>query len=855
MIRSKGVRLVNSKFGTTLTPLAAAVSAALAPAGSAQAQDEGALMIEEIIVTATKREQNLQDIAGSVQAIPQSVLERMGAKALEDYTRFIPSVNVVNYSPGASNIVFRGVTTAGGDNTGSNAIGQSPASLYLDEMSLTTTGTQPEVRMVDINRIEALAGPQGTLYGAAAQSGTLRIITNQPDPSGFEAVLDVTLKTGSDAAPSHDVSLVLNLPFADGKAALRLVGYTATDGGFIDNVFGHTPDTHDHHTANNATGKLWAMSPEWGTADNAAVVEEDWNEVDYTGGRITLRYEFNDEWAATVGAVFQNAEGKASNHFDPFVGDLQVVKFNDEIHDDEWTSFQLTVEGDLGWAQLVSATSYFDRTIFRIEDATVYIKYYQGWACNYQLDPTVYTGYWPDPVSGTASYGARYCFGPSLLSDTLIVQEFNSYADKFTQEFRLSGGGDNLNWIVGLFYETTNDDWDSPWGRATNFDYQDSIALQYWEASFGAGIAPNAQQGWHSFSKVDWDQKAIFGELTWHINDQWTANVGARWFDRTMASEYYVENPNTLRSAADLQGGNIFAEGGSEDFVPKVSLSYQVSDDKMVYALYSEGVRPGGINRGRGDPVLPVVFEPDTLQNIEIGAKTRWANGRVQANLTFFDMEWEDYQLQVVDPSYDLGDPWQQVVFNAGDASVTGVQFDLDVVVTEGLRFGMNLTSLEAETTTDVTISIISPDTDIPAGSRLPHTPEFKASAWLDYNWETNFIPGKAFARLQYSHTGDSLNQIQPTAPSGSGAGAANPQVLSPSFGIADFRIGLVTDADWEISFFVSNLTDERAQYTWSSRYFENAWSSVEDGRDGWARIQTNRPREYGIRFTKRWTN
>ena len=590
--------------------------------------------------------------------------------------------------------------------------------------------------------------------------------------------------------------------------------------------------------------------------DNAEVVEDDWNEIDFNGGRIAFRFEFNDDWAATAGYIYQKSESNAGNHFDPFVGDLKVVKFNDGFRDDEWDNFSLTIEGDLGWAQLVSATAYFDRTTQIVEDTTVYTKYYQSWACLSQLDPAVYIGFFVDPTTGAALSYPRYCFGPSSLSDVLVEQEFDTWTDKISQEIRLSGGGDNLNWIVGLFYEKTNDDYVSPWGRATNFDYQDSIALQYWEATFGAGIAPNAQQGWHSFSKVDWEQKAIFGELTWRINDEWTANLGARWFDRTMASEYYVENPNTLRSAADLQGGNIFAEGGSQDFVPKLSLSYQAADDKMLYALYSEGIRPGGINRGRANPVLPVVFEPDKLKNIEIGAKTRWANGRVQANLTFFDMQWEDYQLQVVDPSFfDVGEAWQQVVFNAGDASVQGVQFDLDVVVTEGLRFGMNLTSLEAETTTDVTISIISPDTDIPAGSRLPHTPEFKASAWLDYNWETNFIPGRAFARLQYSHTGDSLNQIQPTAPSGSGAGAANPQVLSPSFGIADFRIGLVTDADWEISFFVSNLTDERAHYTWASRYFENAWSSVQDGRDGWARIQTNRPREYGIRFTKRWTN
>lgn len=260
---------MSSKSAIALTPLAAAVAAALAPAGSAQAQDEGAAALEEIIVTATKREQNLQSIPASIQAIPQAVLERMGAHGLEDYTRFIPSVNVVSFQPGSASIVFRGV------NTGGAGVGQSPASMYLDELPLTIGGGQPEVRMVDINRVEALSGPQGTLYGGSAQSGTLRIITNQPDPSQFEAVVNLTLKQGEDTATSHDVSGVLNVPFADGKAALRLVGFTATEAGFIDNVFGHTPDTHQWYT----------LPSTWGVEDNAEFVENDWNDIDFNGDR------------------------------------------------------------------------------------------------------------------------------------------------------------------------------------------------------------------------------------------------------------------------------------------------------------------------------------------------------------------------------------------------------------------------------------------------------------------------------------------------------------------------------------------------------------------------------------------
>ena len=828
-----------------LTPLAAAVSAALAPGGSAHAQQAQAddLALEEIVVTARKREENLQDIPASIQAIGEIELEKMGAKGIEDYSRFIPALNVVSYRPGSTEIVFRGVNAGG-----TGGVAQSPASQYLDEMPITTTGDQPEIRMYDVNRVESLEGPQGTLFGGSAQSGTLRVITNQPDPSQFQAGAAVQLKQGDDVDFSHDVSGMLNLPFGDGKGAIRLVGFTATEGGFIDNVFGHTPDTHD-----------WYDLPDtWGSEDNADVVEENWNDVDFYGGRIGLRWEFNEAWATTVSYNYQKNEGNGTHHYDPFVGDLQVVKFNKDYRDDEWSSIGLTIEGDLGWAQLVSATSYYQRETFFESDSTVYVKYYQSWACLYQWDPTVYTGYFVDPTTGYALYYPRYCFGPSSLSDVETVQNFTTDINRFAQEFRLTGGSDNMDWIVGLFYERTNDDWTSPWGIATNYDYQDSVAHAYWQWVWGDEFsAPDATHGWDSNSFISWEQTALFGELTWRINDQWTTTIGARAFDRTMESLYWVENPNTWLNSEFRESGLAISEGGTDDVVGKFSLSYNLTDSSMVYALYSEGFRPGGTNRGRGDPILPHVFKADKLGNTEIGLKSILAEGRLKFNLTYYDMEWEDYQLSVLDPSFYSGEPWQQVIANVGDAGVTGFQTDIEYALAEGWVVGVNAISLDAETKTNVDLDgnpgeIGTPDEfEVQAGWRLPLAVEFKASAWIDYNWQTSFIPGTMFARLQYSHTGDTVNQLR----TNESAGAANPQHLTPSYDIMDFRLGLIADAEWQLDFFISNLTDERAQYTRASGFFELPFASVQDGRVGVDRIYTNRPREYGIRFSKNWSD
>ncbi len=818
---------MSSKLGSTITPLAAAVTAALVPVATAQAQDEGARAIDEIIVTSRKREENLQDIPASVQAIPQVLLQKMGAHSIEDYTRFIPSVNAVTYSPGNSTIVFRGISS------GTIGTGQSPASMYFDELPITTTGEQPDIRMIDINRIEALAGPQGSLYGGSAQSGTLRVITNQPDPTKFESIGTVTVKQGSMSAASHEISGVLNLPMADGRAALRLVGYTATDGGYIDNVFGHTPDTLFGVT----------LPANFHTEDNAGILEKDWNGTDFIGGRIGFRFDVSDKWSYSLTYNYAKTEGETGggNRYDPFAGDLEIISFNKGSQGTEWSAINLVVEVDLGWAQLISATSFLDSETFQHEDATVYIKYYQYWAC---LIP---------------NYWSRYCFGTIETDDVLQMQHFLTSKDKFAQEFRLSGGNDeNMNWMVGLFYETTNDDWNSPWGDPTNYDYQDSFALTYWEAqtqyAFFPGFAPDAEWGWESVSRVEWQNTAVFGEVTWDINDKWTATAGGRYFDRTMRSVYHVENPNTIISSPDLiaNGGPQDNKGGSSDFVPKISLSYTTDDDKMYYALYSEGFRPGGVNRGRGNPVLPKVFDADKLQNFEIGAKTRWADGRVQLNVTYFNMQWKDYQLRVLDPSYrlapDPGDPpnpWQQVIFNAGDAESIGFQVELDWIMTDHVSFGMNVVSQESQNLSD--ISTDGRDgAEIFAGERLPLAVDFKAAAWLDINWESSFVPGAMYARLQWSHTGDSVNQLEADATT------ANPRIVNESYEIADLRVGLIADAGWELDLFINNLTDERAQYDQGGN-FEIAFSSVEDGRSNYHRVYTNRPREYGMRFSKRW--
>ena len=271
-----------------ITPVAAAVSAALYPGYSAVAQDQGSSSgaLEEIVVTARKRAESAQTIPATIQAISQESLAAMGAKGMEDYARFVPSMNVVTYGPGSSTVVFRGAIT------GAGYLGQATSSVYLDEISITQTGSQPNIRPVDIARVEALSGPQGTLYGSDAQAGTMRIITNQPIMNTYEAIFDGEVRGGDQSDMGYRGSLVFNVPLVEDKLAMRIAAYRDHDGGFIDNVFGRTADSYGLDGENRAPAQ-------WGSLDNSAVVEDRWNDADVYGGRVHLLWEMNDSWSAT----------------------------------------------------------------------------------------------------------------------------------------------------------------------------------------------------------------------------------------------------------------------------------------------------------------------------------------------------------------------------------------------------------------------------------------------------------------------------------------------------------------------------------------------------------------------------
>jgi outer membrane receptor protein involved in Fe transport len=452
-----------------------------------------------------------------------------------------------------------------------------------------------------------------------------------------------------------------------------------------------------------------------------------------------------------------------------------------------------------------------------------------------------------------------------------------------------------------MYYEDSSDWWTAPfavpvsgatvaWGEST---YQSSFAAA---ANRFAGIDyPLATSHWYSENDTAWDQKAIFGELTWHATDEIDVTFGARSFDRTNTQRYIVNHPgaDTLRGTAigvagypdgavpDTQAYRFTQQalgftgvdttkgrtGNDKEFIPKISVKYQLNDEAMIYGLYTKGYRPGGVNRSRGDPFFPNAYGPDIMENREIGYKSSFAEGRGRFNIIGYDMQWSEYQLEQVDPSQVpcdangnaivlgtgtpdpsvktpgvCGQPWQNLVANTGEATIQGVNIELDYRVSERLSLGFNMEMKSAETGAD-------PTGIVEAGLQLPLSADTKGSFWMDYEWPTTQAGANyGFMRFQYSKQGAIWNNLD----GGSPIDAMNPRQRVPGYAIADARIGLQGD-DWEFSVFVNNLLDERAAYSYSNGQFLYSMGSSRDGVDNIQNVYTNRPREIGIRFTQSW--
>jgi iron complex outermembrane receptor protein len=658
-----------------------------------------------IIVTANKRAQDLQDVPASITALGTEKLEELHVSQLQDVVKFLPSVTIQTSGPGFSQVYFRGV--ANGENANHSA-SLPTVGTYLDEMPITTIQGALDIHAYDLARVEALAGPQGTLYGASSMAGTIKMVTNPPDYGSSYGAMDFELNSVAHGALGGKVEGFYNARISD-NAALRLVGWYVHDGGYIDNI----PGSRTYPTSGI-------------TQNNAAYVEDNYNDVDTYGGRAALGIELDDNWTIrpTVMGQVQIANGSfAQERSTAVTGDLQTVQYNPEYSKDQWIQAAMTIEGKIGNWDLVATGGGLWRKDRTDADYSDYAYFY-------------------DALYGYGAY--FYDNNYDLVSPNQYIQGGDKYRRAFG-EIRISSPQDApIRFIGGLFAQRQKHE-------ITQNYIVDGIADINTVPGTASDIWLTRQ------NRIDRDY-AAFGELSFDVTDALTITGGARLYkyknslvgffgyaqnfsSRTGVSACFTtdgtplnQNPGGTLAPPIVDGTpctNLDKTTSDTGAIYKLNATYKINPDVLVYATWSQGFRPGGINR-RG--TLPP-YGPDKLDNYEFGWKTRF--GDVTFNGAIYQEDWNNIQLSF------LGENGLTEIRNAGIARIRGIEADLSYRA-NGLTLSASGSYNDATIQRDfclvanATFDCTTPANNAllaPAGTQLPITAKFKGNMIARYEF------------------------------------------------------------------------------------------------------------------------
>lgn len=721
------------------------------PASATSDAGDSPAALQEVVVTATKRSESLQQVPVSLEALTPAFLAQHFVESSDDYIKLLPSVSFQSFGPGQSQIYFRGITTGNDD----SHFGSQPASgIYVDEIPLTTIVNTPDLHVYDLSRVEALSGPQGTLFGASSLSGTLRLITNQPDTTQFSAAYDVKGTDYTGHGTGGTVEGYINIPLSS-NVAIRLVAFDEHEGGYISNV---------------AKTRVFQLSPgsDPATGDTLetnsdAYVKRNFNTVDSHGARAALKVDLNDRWTATPAVIYQHQKVEGDFLENPHLGDLNVADFAPDLNVDDWYLATLTIRGKIANWDVLYAGGYFNRTVNNRHDYSYYtVAYDARGSTSYVTFPDGHGGFL-DPN-----------------------QHFTSTDDytKWSNEFRVSSPiDDRLRFLGGIFSERQSDLGDS------NF-FVPGLA-----ASGGATV-PGAGDDIFliRLNRIDRDF-AVFGELAYDILPGLTMTLGGRYFttDNTLygfsgfASDARSPSCVATTSISQVPCVNVNSEAKESGETHKANLAWKIDSQRMIYATYSTGFRPGGANRQATVPK----YDPDTVTNYEIGWKTTWLDGRLRFNGAVFDEEWNRLQYAYA-PAGSVG---VSAIFNAGKARSYGTEWDVGFRATDELTLSISGTALHASL-----VQTFCSTTDCaPAGTRLPLQPNYKVSASARYGFTIGDL--KSFLEGDLSAQGRTTSALF----------AGDEAILGPngSFATFDLSTGLGRD-NWNVEVFAKNVTDKR---------------------------------------------
>jgi len=740
-----------------------------------------AATLEEIVVTARKRSETAQDIPVSITALSNDYLEKAKARDFADFAGQVPGLQFQDLGPGNKEYIIRGV----------NAKGPSTVGTYYDEAVVTGFnegdggGKNIDIKLIDMDRIEVLNGPQGTLYGANSMSGTIKFIPNKPNLEHFSSFAEADVSTTEKGSENYTVDAMLNMPLSE-TAALRVVGWRADNSGYIDQPrieSGLRKNINDEET--NGGRFMLRLQPSEGFTVDASILAQDTKSDGsprYTPKGVTA---FNTDNLLDIGTIEDFRSGAAlgipvpqAKYIAPYTvtDDLTNTDITTNKWEDKFYIASLTMNWDFEAGSLLATTNYYDRDM------------------DFAFDSTPILLAFAVPVPGI-----------TLEPESRKV---------WSNEIRFSSSiGDRIDYVAGVYFQKaknridvqvlTIDQDGNPFGVFTPGDVPGG------DATFDTG---NTFFG--SIVKKETKQEAAFGEMNIKLADQFKLTVGARYFHSKL--------DGTAETTHEFGSGNSPpANNSSKDhkFTYKVSLSYDATPDQMIYGTVSTGFRIGGLNQANLPfaPGIPETYDSDSLINYEVGYKASTTDHRVQFSGAAYYIDWTDMMLSQVDATGSI-----PFIANVGDARIYGLEANLDALLSDNWEFSIGGSLINAELTEDQ-----PPDpfgNNGMDGDKIPNVPKQQGYLALTYKIPINSETTLS-SRFDVTYRGSTDTQFN---------SESRYNVSLDSYTILNW-IWFLEYKNWTLSAYVKNLTDERAQF--------DAISSDQDPLG----IIGNRPRTWGV--------
>ncbi len=813
-----------------------------APATAAPKKAAGA---ETVIVTAQRRTQNLQDVPVSIQVLSGATLKKLNIENFDDLVAQLPNVTAQGIGPGQENIFIRGLNVGTQGTQESGVIGSFPnVALYLDDQSAQVPGRNLDIYAVDLQQIEVLEGPQGTLFGSGAQAGVLRYITNKPDLTKYGGTVDVGGALTAHGDPSGNVDATINIPVVKDKLAVRITGYDDDRGGYINNVPGtfvrQSTDIGIHYAGytNNIPGPPNATN----SANNLRIAKHDINPVRYEGVRGEVLAKFNDDWNALLTESAQRLDAHGVFYEQPYTSgsnpvklpDLSVQQFEPSYNEDQFENTALTINGRVSILKLVYDGAYLVRHTTQQQD---YTNYARG----------VYGDYYQCQGPNKAHPNVKpQCFSPA---STWNDHEQDTH---LSQEFRVSTPDDlRLRAIGGFYWE------DYEIHEQTNFDYLTDTGnfTQIGPLPVQGVSNPNIRSpntGFFTDAARGYRQYAIFGSADFDIIPHvLTATFGTRWYDFYDYEQGYVAGSfgcSLTGPYTDYAGPPPCTGGKGNDnnltaknlqtrtygFKSRANVTYKVTPDIMVYYTWSQGYRPPGFNRQPPDDKGMLGqngYASDTLTNNEIGYKTSLLDHRLVLDGAFYLENWNNVQESIFAPGV-LGN--LAFTVNGPNYRVLGTEFQATGRPIDDLTLNLNVAlndskQLNAPGITAANGGILPGTTNLfaPTGGVLAEAPAFKLGFRARYEWDE--LPYAPFVQLVLSHSshersnvGGVLQSVGNNIQSILQYDVANrtiPAFYQEPITRLDLSAGFRYE-NWAANFYVENVTNERGQEFITSTQF-----------------------------------